>query len=92
MRDWNQCEKFVLSTKIKNGLTLVKRRVKNMKIIKEGSLQARKFNCQFCGCEFIANIGEYRLLLKDRGAHVQCPYCHHHLDVVLKDASLYVEE
>ena len=30
-----------------------------MRILKNGNLEARKFFCNICGCEFIAEPGEY---------------------------------
>lgn len=48
-----------------------------MKIIKHGDLKERRFKCEFCGCEFIADCSEYKYIY-DFGndwINVLCPYC-----------------
>lgn len=60
-----------------------------MQIIQEGNKQSRKFNCKHCDCVFVADIGEYRELLKGKGFVVRCPSCKTHIEVAIKDASLY---
>ena len=32
-----------------------------MKILKHGDLKPRKFICKTCGCEFVAEMGEYEI-------------------------------
>jgi uncharacterized Zn-finger protein len=61
-------------------------------ILKDGDPKTRKFSCEYCSCEFIADIRDYKLLLHGNGIRVRCPYCDIHLDVNFKDAPLHTEE
>lgn len=50
-----------------------------MKILKDGNLKERKFICDICGCEFIANSTEY--YATNAGHQIlwyvsTCPCCH----------------
>lgn len=53
-----------------------------MKIIKEGALKPRHFMCYTCGCEFIADPGEYTVTAVCVNAtdtirffNAECPMC-----------------
>lgn len=56
-----------------------------MKIIKPGSYEAavksKRFCCERCGCEFEANLSEYKTCSQFAGIHdgivaeCQCPLC-----------------
>ena len=50
-----------------------------MKIIEEGILKPRYFTCRICGCEFIAEPGEYDLAATDESVivyyYTRCPKC-----------------
>ena len=54
-----------------------------MKILKHGSLDKRKFVCDVCGCEFVAETGEYTIT-KASGItlwySIYCPYCDSYVD------------
>lgn len=46
-----------------------------MKILKHGNLKPRKFICQDCGCEFVANISEYSTYTGTAWCYSYCPEC-----------------
>lgn len=49
-----------------------------MKILKHGNLKPRKFVCDQCGCEFVANAKEYSQYTHDGvtlWTYSDCPEC-----------------
>lgn len=60
-----------------------------MKIIKHGNLRPRHFYCRRCGCEFVADIGEYTVAASGDNFFVKCPDCYMNFD---QYAPLYKEE
>jgi RNase P subunit RPR2 len=48
-----------------------------MEIIKHGNLTPIRFECKKCGCEFIADITEYKEAYSNGEKHliVDCPDC-----------------
>lgn len=51
-----------------------------MKILKHGFLNARKFACAVCGCEFVADASEYTTTFLNKSPHwytADCPDCFH---------------
>lgn len=50
-------------------------RKQQMKILKHGNLKPRKFICQDCGCEFVADISEYSLYPGTAWYYSDCPDC-----------------
>lgn len=49
-----------------------------MKIIKHGNMKPRIFTCIVCGCEFIAEVNEYRttkIYIDDPWYSSYCPEC-----------------
>lgn len=50
-----------------------------MRIMEEGILKPRYFTCRVCGCEFIAEPGEYTIAITDEAAiayyYMCCPKC-----------------
>jgi hypothetical protein len=61
-----------------------------MKILKHGKLKERKFTCKICGCEFIADISEYRFSLAD-DFMVCCPDCKKEACYYESEAPLCIE-
>lgn len=54
-----------------------------MRILKHGDLKPRKFVCRFCGCEFVAEIGEYKITNPAENYFwysVYCPECDSYID------------
>lgn len=59
-----------------------------MQIIKHGNLKSRYFICKSCGCEFIADKGEYKTATSDDNFFVCCPECDTYFE---QNAPLYKE-
>lgn len=59
-----------------------------MEIIKHGNLKPILFECQQCGCEFIADLNEYQesYLNGERYLIVNCPDCNNVAYVSERDA------
>ena len=54
-----------------------------MRILKHGDLRPRKFECDVCGCEFVAETDEYTTT-KASGItlcyYIYCPECNSYVD------------
>lgn len=49
-----------------------------MKIIKHGNMKPRSFTCDRCGCEFVAEVNEYRTVSACGSVlchEARCPEC-----------------
>lgn len=59
-----------------------------MEIIKHGNLMPILFECQKCGCEFIADLNEYQEAYSNGEKHliVNCPDCNNVAYVSERDA------
>ena len=59
-----------------------------MEIIKHGYLKPIRFECQKCGCAFIADLNEYQEAYSNREKHliVNCPDCNNIAYVSERDA------
>lgn len=62
-----------------------------MEIIKHGDLKPVLFECHICGCEFIAELNEYKegYLSSEKHLTVNCPDCNN-LVYVLEHNAIYV--
>lgn len=60
-----------------------------MEIIKHGYLHPRRFTCEYCGCEFIADKSDYIECASQTSCYVDCPDCNHNLWFDYKDAPIH---
>lgn len=62
-----------------------------MEIIKHGDLQPVLFECQRCGCEFVAELNEYKAGYFNSEKHliVNCPDCNN-VTYVLERKAMFV--
>ena len=60
-----------------------------MQIIKHGNLKPRHFVCKYCGCEFVADMREYKTAANGDNFFVDCPECDMRFD---QRAPLYKED
>ena len=65
-----------------------------MEILKHGDLKERRFTCKTCGCEFVANMKEYRssILYTLTYFTVKCPYCDKENCYTCDSAPLYKKD
>lgn len=57
-------------------------------ILKNGELKARQFKCKICGCEFVADVSDYDVLLEG-GYITKCPWCNKRSKFGPHEAPLY---
>ena len=66
-----------------------------MKILKHGDLKPRKFICERCKCEFVADKSEYsedNIYTTHPTLTTTCPCCNHKIVVMHDRAPVYEEE
>ncbi len=62
-----------------------------MKILKHGNLKPLKFTCWHCGCEFVADMSEYRTTMANGinlWHNAYCPEC----DAETTDSKVWEEQ
>lgn len=61
-----------------------------MEIIKHGKIKKRMFACVSCGCEFIAETGEFEKIRYTNGFsfYCRCPECGSEANIFVNDKEL----
>lgn len=62
-----------------------------MEILKHGDMKPRRFKCNNCNCEFVADMSEYEEVYHncDKYYAVHCPDCKYYVSVVAFASEIY---